>query len=43
MDNLGTDVKIIENLNLIVKLVNRSVLKDAFSGIEGVILVDRFS
>ena len=34
--------KIIENLNLIVKLERQCVLKDASSGIEGVILDDRF-
>ena len=35
--------KIIEKNNLIVKLVNQGVLKDASSVTKGVILVDRFS
>ena len=43
MDDLGMDSKIIENLNLIVKVDEQSVLEDASSRIEGVILVDRFS
>ena len=42
MDDLGMDSKIIENLNLIIKLDKYCVLKDALSGIEGVILVGRF-
>ena len=37
------DSKIIEKNNLIVKLGNQRVLKDASSGTKGVILVDRFS
>ena len=37
------DSKIIEKNNLIVKLGNQHVLKDASSGTKGVILVDRFS
>ena len=35
--------EIIEKNNLIVKLGNQGVLKDASSGTKGVILVDRFS
>ena len=35
--------KIIEKNNLIVKLGNQSVLKDASSGTKGVILLDRFN
>jgi hypothetical protein len=32
MDDLGTDVEIIENFNLIVKLGNQCVLTDTFFG-----------
>jgi hypothetical protein len=43
-DNLGTDVIIIENFNLIVKLGEQHVLQILPLGLkEGVILVDRFS
>ena len=37
------DSKIIEKNNLIVKLDNQGVIKDASSGTKGVILVVRFS
>ena len=40
---LGNGREIIEKNNLIVKLANQGVLKDASSGTKGVILVDRFS
>ena len=40
---LGNGRGIIEKNNLIVKLDNQGVLKDASSGTKGVILVDRFS
>ena len=40
---LGNGREIIEKNNLIVKLGNQHVLKDASSGTKGVILVDRFS
>ena len=40
---LGNGREIIEKNNLIVKLDNQGVLKDASSGTKGVILVDRFS
>ena len=45
MDDLGTDVMIIENYNLIVKLDKRRevCLRMLPPGIEGVILVDRFN
>jgi hypothetical protein len=43
MDDLGTDVMIIDNFNLIVKLGNLKCEWDYFLGVkEGVILVDRF-
>ena len=32
MDNLGTDVETIENMNLIVKLDKQCVFTDTFSG-----------
>jgi hypothetical protein len=42
-DDMGTDVGIIDNINMIVKLGNQSVNTDASSGlIEEVILVDMF-
>jgi hypothetical protein len=42
--DLGTDVMIIENFNLIVKLGEQRVLRILPLGLkEGVILVDRFS
>ena len=40
MNNMGMNVTIIENYNLIIKLVGQRVLKDASSGNEGVILVE---
>jgi hypothetical protein len=44
MDDLGTDVMIIENFNLIVKLGKQRVLRILPLGLkEGVILVERFS
>ena len=43
MNNLGMNMTIIDNYNLIIKLVGQRVLKDASSGNEGVIPVESYT